>query len=181
MKNVLFPVIMIMILSVKIIPIWLWFSLLCSPKKYRYTVCHEPVQAHISSFFPRTMSPVCQVWPGSGNQTVLHQVLCTTTHTLPSSSSWTGLHPSLVHRGRQWDQGALLRAVALLPVLLLVLEVQYDPFDPPVIRGGRATLLLHLSCRLLHLLLFLAPLYRRGHYVIKEGEEAIDPIRALFS
>lgn len=102
-------------------------------------------------------------------------------HTLPSSSSWTGLHPSLVLRGRQWDQGALLRAVALLPVLLLVLEVQYDPFDPPVIRGGRATLLLHLSCRLLPLLLFLAPLYGRGHYVIKEGEEAIDPIRALLS
>lgn len=97
---------------------------------------------------------------------------------------WATVRPSLVLIGRERDQGAVLLAVALLPVLLLVLEVQYDPFDLLVIRGGRPALLLppfsHRRC-LLPLLLLLTPLYGRGHYVIEEGEEAIDPIRALLS
>lgn len=84
--------------------------------------------------------------------------------------------PSLVFTGQQWDQEGLV--VPLLPVLLLVLKVQHDPLDLPVVRRGRVTLVLHISGRLL---LLLALLYRRGHYVIKEGEEAIDPIRALLS
>lgn len=115
------------------------------------------------------LRPVCPVWFA-----VSPNLAPQRPRSLPSSSSCTGLQPSLVLSGRQWDQAAL--AVALLPVLLLVLEVQYDPSDLLVIRGGRATLLLHVSG-----LLLLAPLYRRGHYVIKEGEEAIDPIRALLS
>lgn len=93
-----------------------------------------------------------------------------------SSCSWAGLHSSLVLIGQ--DQGAFLLAVALHAALLLVLQLQYELFHFHVTGGGGPAFLLLLR-PLLRLLL--RPLYRQGHYIIEEGEEAIDPIRALLS